>query len=242
MTDKKRKIIDITSITIIVVIVLLIVFIAPAYQFGLLGVRPELKKAEAGQIKIACVGDSLTYGSNVKGWKKNNYPALLQNKLGNGYVVNNYGLPGATLMDSPMKYSLSKEFKQSLDFKPDVVVMMIGTNDSWRTIKQIQSGFMSEYKNLIEEYNKVNKNVKFKILIPPKANKLIKKEMFYIKDDTLLKHITPIIREVAESEGIDLIDLRSEFKDDKSLYSSDKVHINKKGTNKLANIIFESLK
>lgn len=242
MTDKKRKIVDIVSLTLISLIIMMVIIIAPGYKFGLIGVKHELKKAEAGQTKVACIGDSLTYGSNVSDWKKNNYPTLLQNKLGNGYVVNNYGFPGATLMDTSMKYAYSKEFKKSLDFKPDIVVMMLGTNDSWRRRDQIESGFMNEYKNLIEQYRKVNKNVKFKIMIPPKANKLIKKEMFYIKDDTLLKHITPIIREVAESEGIDLIDLRSEFKDDKSLYSSDKVHINKKGTNKLANIIFESLK
>lgn len=48
--------------------------------------------AKAGQIKVACVGDSTTYGHGISGWPKNNYPAVLQTLLGDGYHVNNYGV------------------------------------------------------------------------------------------------------------------------------------------------------
>ncbi len=46
-------------------------------------------EAKEGQIRIACVGDSTTYGHGITGWPKNTYPAILQNLLGEGYHVNN---------------------------------------------------------------------------------------------------------------------------------------------------------
>lgn len=49
-------------------------------------------EAKDGQIRIACVGDSTTYGHGISNWPKNNYPAILQNLLGEGYHVNNYGV------------------------------------------------------------------------------------------------------------------------------------------------------
>lgn len=47
------------------------------------------------QVKVVCVGDSITYGSGAGRYRDTkSYPALLQKKLGNGYRVRNYGLRG----------------------------------------------------------------------------------------------------------------------------------------------------
>lgn len=242
MNNKKKKIVDIVSLTLIGLIILLIALVAPSYQYGLLGVKHEMQKAQEGQVRVACVGDSLTYGTNVKDWKINNYPKQLQNKLGSSYVVNNYGLPGGTVLNSSKKYGDSKVFKESLQFKPDIVVIMLGSNDTWQNTNEIQNCFITEYTKLIKEYKKANPSVQIKLLIPPKAHKLIKKEMFYISDDKLLKQINPKIEEIASSESIGLINVRNAISNDKKLYSSDKIHVNSKGTKVIANLVYENLK
>ena len=52
---------------------------------GLLSFVHPLKTAQFGQIRVACVGDSVTYGYGIRHRAKYNYPAVLQNLLGDGY-------------------------------------------------------------------------------------------------------------------------------------------------------------
>ena len=52
------------------------------------------------QIKVACIGDSITYGHGIKNWPKNNYPAILQQLLGDGYHVQNFGVSGQEVQDN----------------------------------------------------------------------------------------------------------------------------------------------
>ena len=54
--------------------------------------------AQDNKIRIACVGNSITYGSRVENREKNAYPVQLQAMLGEGYEVANFGVSGATLL------------------------------------------------------------------------------------------------------------------------------------------------
>jgi lysophospholipase L1-like esterase len=86
--------------------------------------------ARAGHVKIACVGDSITAGVGAaKGW---DYPSQLQRMLGAAdYSVRNFGVSGATLLrNGDRPYDTRPAFKAALDFKPDVVILMLGTNDT----------------------------------------------------------------------------------------------------------------
>jgi hypothetical protein len=50
------------------------------------------------QIKVACVGDSITAGYALANPGTQSHPAQLQLRLGSGYTVGNFGLSGATLL------------------------------------------------------------------------------------------------------------------------------------------------
>ena len=67
----------------------LILAIAFSYLYfkGLSGVR--FYKNGKDTIKVACVGDSVTYGYGISNWPKNNYPFILESFLGDEYTVNN---------------------------------------------------------------------------------------------------------------------------------------------------------
>lgn len=72
----------------------------------------------AAKTKVACIGDSL------------GYPYQLQEYLGNGYEVRDFGIDGATLLcqgDCP--YMSTGEYMESLQYLPDIVLIMLGGND-----------------------------------------------------------------------------------------------------------------
>ncbi len=80
-------------------------------------------------IRVACVGDSITEGLGVD--KEQAYPAVLQSLLGESYLVGNFGKSGCHLriFDSPWSYFHTKEYQEALNFLPDMVLFMLGTND-----------------------------------------------------------------------------------------------------------------
>ena len=82
-------------------------------------------------IKIACVGNSITFGSGIANREKNAYPQQLQAMLGMKYEVRNFGVSSRTLLkkgDHP--YWETEAYNTALLFKPDIVYIKLGTNDS----------------------------------------------------------------------------------------------------------------
>ena len=85
----------------------------------------------AAPVKIACVGNSITFGYALRNPMQDSYPSVLQRMLGDGYDVRNYGVSARTMLrkgDRP--YFREKAFRDALDFRPDIVIIKLGTNDS----------------------------------------------------------------------------------------------------------------
>ena len=86
---------------------------------------------QTGPLKIACIGDSITYGSKVAGRERNHYPAQLGHLLGEGFEVRNFGVGGATLLRAADKpYMGTKDWEEVRAWQPDTVIVMLGTNDT----------------------------------------------------------------------------------------------------------------
>ena len=84
----------------------------------------------AQKIRVACIGDSVTFGAGIKDRKENSYPAQLQDLLGNEYEVENFGFSGATLLKNGHKpYWVKKVFQESKDFAPNIAIIHLGLND-----------------------------------------------------------------------------------------------------------------
>lgn len=141
---------------ILVIVIVLAVIISGGYTYlyynGLSGQYANTKPKE-GQIKVACVGDSITYGHGIVGWEKNNYPAVLQDLLGEEYHVANFGSSGACVNpEGDQPYTERAVYQESLAYDADILIFMLGTNDSkpenWTDI----DGFMQEYMELLGSY------------------------------------------------------------------------------------------
>ncbi len=160
--------------------------------------------------RIACVGDSLTYGHS---WHNEAYPVYLAELLGDEIEVQNFGLNGASVtgFNPPLnlKYSEQAEFDASLKYNADIVIIMLGTNDSkgWADAEPI---FQAEYEELIAAYRDVNPDVK---IIAVTAPPTMENNKFSIPDDIITENVVPLQKEIAEENDLTLVDLSGRFLD-----------------------------
>ncbi len=83
-------------------------------------------------LRVACIGDSITFGCGV-GDTNLSYPAKLQALLGAGYDVRNFGKSDATVTrgsfnDWARGLARQAEYTTALAFQSDVVVCNLGIN------------------------------------------------------------------------------------------------------------------
>lgn len=107
---------------------------------------------QADDVRIACIGDSITWGQGSTSIWRKSYPMLLKAKLGKGYWVGNYGKQSATASrsgDLPM-YD-QNEFQSSRFVMPNIVVIMLGTNDA-KTSNWDQAAYADGMTTIIQTY------------------------------------------------------------------------------------------
>ena len=84
--------------------------------------------AQNQKIKVACVGNSITWGHGIQDRSKNTYPAQLQQLLGDGFDVRNFGNNGKCAQDeADDPYTKTQEYADALAFLPDIVIIKLGT-------------------------------------------------------------------------------------------------------------------
>ena len=126
----------------------------------LLLVLPLLAVAQE-KIKVACIGNSVTYGYGHKEPSKTSYPSQLQQMLGDKYEVRNFGHSGATLLSKGHRpYINLPEYKAALEFAPDIAVIHLGLNDTDpRNWPNYRDEFYNDYINIIEALREANPEV-----------------------------------------------------------------------------------
>jgi len=191
-------------------------------------------------IRIACVGDSITFGHGIEGrsygrklWA---YPSRLNRILGRKYLVKNFGKSGATVLNSgDLPYSMQPEYEKALQFEPDIVIFMLGTNDSkpknWIVGKQ---SFKSDYLKLLQSFSSLKSNPTILIGVPlPVFSSKPEIDM-----QTMSTEIVPIINEISHSLNYSSINFPEIFKEKGNLVPDD-VHPNSRGHKLMAESVKE---
>jgi sialate O-acetylesterase len=114
------------------------------------------------KIKVACVGNSITYGFKLENRERDAYPFQLQRLLGENYEVENFGKSGATLINQAYRpYTKQEEYKKAIAFAGDIVVIMLGVNDTDpRSWPNYRDDFVPDYLSLINDFRKANPKCK----------------------------------------------------------------------------------
>lgn len=191
---------------------------------------------ETPPVKVACVGNSITYGYKLPDREVNAYPAQLQRMLGNGYVVGNFGHSGATLLNRGYNpYTKLPEYQAALDFAGDIVVIHLGVNDTDpRCWPNYNSDFIGDYVGLINSFKE--RNPQARILIALLSPLRASHHRFRTGTRDWRLQIQRAIKTVADITGAELIDFDAPLRDRQDLIF-DGIHPDAEGATVLAETV-----
>ena len=239
-----KKIIKIIGIVILSFVVVVSVAAGVIYNYGFSGMT-DYRKPKEDQIKVACIGDSITYGHGVFNWKRNNYPARLQRMLGENYCVNNYGVSSyCAQYVSTRPYVSIEAYQDSLNFDADILVCMFGSNDAkpynWRGVEK----FGEDYDKLLNSYLVNNPDLEIYVCTPATAfdADLSTPESSFDIQPSVVEEIADFVRKYALEKGFGLIDINNLTEDREDLFLQDLIHPNKKGAFEIAKEVYKSIK
>ena len=191
-------------------------------------------KAPEQKIKVACVGNSITEGAGLT----KTYPDVLQELLGEAYEVRNYGIGGRTLLrkgDLPFWNEL--KYGEVLDWKPDVVIIMLGTNDTKPHNWQYKEEFVKDYVDFINSFKNLASNPTVFICNPIP----VFEDKWGINEATMKNEVLPAIKKIAKESKVPIIDMHQPFLGKIDL-TYDAIHPNDEGAGFLATELYKTLK
>jgi acyl-CoA thioesterase-1 len=188
----------------------------------------------AEKIRVACIGDSITFGEGITDRARNSYPKVLGDMLGDGYDVRNLGVTGATVLYSgDLAYRKQKEFQAATRFKPNVVVIELGTNDSKPQNWRYRDWFAGDLRSMIDHFAALPSKPKIWLCKPAP----VVRDRSGINAKVVRSEIIPTIERIAKEKSLGVIDLYEPLSNKPELFP-DGVHSNAAG----ARIIAETVK
>ncbi len=206
----------------------------------LLSMITTLWGAAKEPIKVACIGNSITYGACLDDREHDAYPAQLQRMLGNSYEVGNFGKSGATLLlRGHRPYMQQEEYRQAVNFKADIAVIHLGINDTDpRDWPNYRDDFVGNYLTLIDSLRA--SNPKMRVLVARLTPIGDRHPRFVSGTKIWLEDIQQVIPLIARMAGAELIDFHQ------PLYAypfllPDALHPNSEGAGLLAKTVFSAI-
>ncbi|WP_176761852.1 GDSL-type esterase/lipase family protein [Pseudobutyrivibrio sp. YE44] len=191
------------------------------------------------RVRITCAGDSITYGSGVlKTREIDCYPSQLQTKLGTGYLVSNFGLRNATASaKGDLPYLESEQYKESLESNPDIVVLMLGTNDA-KTYNWNQEEYEAGLKKLLASYQNLDSKPVVYLMRSPYCFAINENghAEYSIQADVVTGELGDSQQKVAQEMGVEIIDLFAATEGRDELYT-DGVHFKAKGYDLISDVV-----
>lgn len=203
--------------------------------------------AWAAPIKVACIGDSITYGTGIEKRETASYPAQLQGLLGRGYEVRNFGNPGRGIYQHSMRskepraYRAMQEHQAALAWQPDIVICNLGINDCGEFLKmerQEPGRFRADYLALLGDYQALPKPPKFYLWT--KLSPLAPGQTFYRSPEPFLMQRE--LEQVAATIGATGLDMETPLLPLLLTAYPDKIHPTAEGAAVIAQVTAQALK
>lgn len=197
----------------------------------------SFKAPRKDAIRVACVGNSITYGAGVKNRDRDSYPSVLGRLLGDRYWVKNFGVSARTLMNKGDRpYMKEQAYQQALAFNPNIVIIKLGTNDSKSFNWVHKADYPKDLQTMINAFKALPAQPKIYLCYPSKAYMAGES----INDDIIAKEIIPMIKKVAKKNNLPIIDLHSAMDGMPEMFP-DKIHPNEEGTKVMAKAVYEAI-
>ncbi|MBQ2862983.1 MAG: hypothetical protein IJE84_02295, partial [Clostridia bacterium] len=193
----------------------------------------DITNEDGSPVKIACIGDSITYGYGIDEIDREvySYPAMLGAKLGDGYEVGNFGKSASYILPGDSEYNLrdnktlsyrdTQQYQDSIAFNPDIVIIMLGTNDVTSLVDaESEAVIEAELENIIRIYQELESVERVYVMtsiFAPYSYTMAK-----LSDGPLQK----LQQRAAADTGAEFVDIYSLTRDyfDVMLHLSDRLH------------------
>jgi lysophospholipase L1-like esterase len=188
-------------------------------------------------IKVACIGNSITFGFGIKDPQTNSYPAQLAKMLGPKWEVKNFGISARTLLSKgDLPYVKEKFYKEAQEWLPDVVIVKLGTNDTKPWNWKYMGEFETDYSNFLAPFKALTPIPRIFICqaVP------VARDRWGINEDTVKNQLNPLIVKIAEKEKVACIDLYTPLSEKKNLFT-DGIHPNIEGAGIIAKEVYKAL-
>ncbi len=193
--------------------------------------------ADDGPVKIACVGDSITFGAGVENREVNAYPQVLGRLLGERASVANFGRSGATLLkEGDFPYWEREQFKEATEFQPGIVIIKLGTNDSKPQNWKFSTQFPADLEAMIAHFRALESKPIVYLCKPVP----VPKTAYGISEAIVGGEVIPYVEAVARKTKCRLIDLYTPLsKMPENI--PDGVHPNAAGARVMAETVYEAI-
>lgn len=177
-------------------------------------------------VRVACIGNSITEGMAIEMATQRGYPAQLQQLLGSGYHVENYGISARTLLtQGDLPYVRERCWRDARAFNPNIVVIKLGTNDAkdynWNKHGQ---EFAADLQAMVDTLKALPARPRIILCSPIRAFE----DKWGITDSVIVNGVMPAVQKVAKKNKLEYVDLH-EVITSASDMSGDKIHPNDKG-------------
>ena len=137
-----------------------------------------------------------------------------------------------------LPYQNELAWRDALAFRPDIVIIKLGTNDSKPENWQYNKGFKDDLQQMVDALQANKNNPRILLCTPIPAFK----PTWNINDSVIVHGITPVINKVAKKNKLQVIDLHTLYANDGDKMIDDGIHPDAKGARRMAEIIAEQLK
>ena len=188
------------------------------------------------EVRIACIGDSITWGAGLEDRFSESYPVVLGELLGEGYEVRGFGFNSRIAsLTGDYPYMNEAKYDTVKMWLPDVVTIMLGTNDS-KIHNWDEDNYREGLTAMVDDLRKIPSHPKIILLTPPAAGE----NPYTIRDSVIRCGVIPQMRKVAKRRWLDVLDLYEPTSEHRELFP-DNIHPGKEGSAFIASIIREGL-
>ena len=222
----------------------LVLIVRRAHGFYVYRFTPRVPPAAPNTCRIACVGDSHTFGMLIEHRRANCYPAQLEKRLGKSFSVRNFGANGRAVQKAAdLPYWDHPYFELSTQFAPDVVLIMLGSNDTRQPNWKGLEPYLRDYRALLTHYSSLASRPVIYALTPPAAFKLENQNALkFSMIDEAAREMTAGIKTLAGELGIEVIDIKAATAPHPEYFSFDGIHANAQGAMHIAETVYAAIR
>lgn len=211
----------------------------------------DIKPYNKSMLRIAFAGDSITYGTGSADHDSESYPAQFSKLMKNTVNVGNFGKGSAYTLPPENPYNVkgtkpnlwypnTAQYEKSIKFNPDIVVIMLGTNDFRSlTCEQAKADYKAALLDIAASYKELESVKKIYIATCIVGN----------VNSSIHEMTTGVLQELqkeAAGEGgyevIDIYEMTKKFLSVSLAYTKDRLHPDRVGYGEIARAFYAFFK